>query len=98
VQAVVAAAERHFGKLDILFNCAGGSVIEDAPLGEVDVATVWDKTMRLDLYGTMLCCHHAIPAIVSRGGGAVINMSSARPCAVQARRTSIRLRKAASCP
>ena len=32
--------------------------------------------MQLDLYGTMLSCHHAIPAIVRAGGGAVVNMSS----------------------
>ena len=76
VNAAVAAAERHFGKLDMLFNCAGGSVSEDAPVGKVDVAAVWDKTMRLDLAGTINCCHHAIPAIVRARGGAVVNMSS----------------------
>lgn len=75
-QAAVAAAERHFGKLDVLLNCAGGSVGEDAPLGKVDVAAVWSATMRLDLLGTIHCCHHAIPAIVRAGGGAVVNMSS----------------------
>src|SRR5207237_9583129 len=76
VSAAVAAAEKQFGKLDILFNCAGGSIREDAPVGKVDVAAVWDKTMRLDLLGTINCCHHAIPAIVRAGGGAVVNMSS----------------------
>jgi len=76
VSAAVAAAEKQFGKLDILFNCAGGSISEDAPVGKVDVAAVWDKTMRLDLLGTINCCHHAIPAIVRAGGGAVVNMSS----------------------
>jgi NAD(P)-dependent dehydrogenase (short-subunit alcohol dehydrogenase family) len=76
VKAAVAAAERHFGKLDILFNCAGGSIGADAPLGQVDVATVWARTMRLDLLGTIHCCHHALPAIVRAGGGAVVNMSS----------------------
>jgi NAD(P)-dependent dehydrogenase (short-subunit alcohol dehydrogenase family) len=76
VQAAVTAAETQFGKLDILFNSAGGSVFEDAPLGKVDVAAVWDQTMQLDLRGTIHCCHHAIPAIVRAGGGAVVNMSS----------------------
>jgi len=76
VKAAVATVERHFGKLDILFNCAGGSIGEDAPIGKVDVAAVWDRTMRLDLLGTINCCHHAIPAIVRGGGGAVVNMSS----------------------
>jgi NAD(P)-dependent dehydrogenase (short-subunit alcohol dehydrogenase family) len=76
VKAAVTATESQFGKLDILFNCAGGSIAEDAPLGKVDVAAVWARTMQLDLFGTMLCCHHAIPAIVRAGGGAVVNMSS----------------------
>lgn len=76
VQAAVAAVEGRFGKLDLLFNCAGGSISEDAPVGTVDVGTVWDKTMRLDLLGTINCCQHAIPAIVRAGGGAVVNMSS----------------------
>jgi NAD(P)-dependent dehydrogenase (short-subunit alcohol dehydrogenase family) len=76
VAAAVAAAERAFGKLDVLFCCAGGSIEADAPLGKVDVASVWDKTMRLDLLGTIHCCHHVIPAIVRAGGGTVINMSS----------------------
>jgi NAD(P)-dependent dehydrogenase (short-subunit alcohol dehydrogenase family) len=76
VQAAVAATEKQFGKLDLLLNCAGGSIGADAPLGKVDVAAVWGKTMQLDLLGTIHCCHHAIPAIVRAGGGAVVNMSS----------------------
>jgi NAD(P)-dependent dehydrogenase (short-subunit alcohol dehydrogenase family) len=76
VKAAVEAVEGKFGKLDILFNCAGGSIGEDAPVGKVDVAAVWDKTMRLDLAGTINCCQQAIPAIVRAGGGAVVNMSS----------------------
>ena len=76
VKAAVAACERQFGKLGVLFNCAGGSVAADAPLGKVDVAAVWSRTMQLDLRGTINCCHHGIPAIVRAGGGAVINMSS----------------------
>ena len=76
VKAAVTAAEKQFGKLDTLLNCAGGSVSEDAPLGKVDVAAVWSKTMQLDLLGTINCCHHALPAIVRAGGGAVVNMSS----------------------
>jgi len=76
VRAAVATVERQFGKLDILFNCAGGSISEDAPVGNVDVAAVWDKTMRLDLLGTINCCHYAIPAMVRGGGGAIVNMSS----------------------
>lgn len=76
VEASVEAVEEQFGKLDTLLNCAGGSIGEDKPLGKVDVAAVWDKTMSLDLLGTIHCCHYGIPAIVRAGGGAVVNMSS----------------------
>lgn len=71
----VEATVKRFGKLDVLYNCAGGSVAEDKPVTDVDLA-VWDFTMALDLKGTLLLCRHAIPAIIQAGGGSVINMSS----------------------
>jgi NAD(P)-dependent dehydrogenase (short-subunit alcohol dehydrogenase family) len=71
----VEATVKEFGRLDILHNCAGGSIPEDAPVTEVDWS-VWDHTMSLDLKGTMLCCRFAIPAMIASGGGTIINMSS----------------------
>ena len=75
VQAAIAATVKRFGKIDVLYNCAGGSVPADSYITDVDLK-VWDHTMQLDLFGTMLCCRHAIPEIVKAGGGAVVNMSS----------------------
>ncbi len=75
VAAAVAAGVAKFGKIDTLLNSAGGSLPEDSPIDEVDMA-VWDRTMVLDLKGTMLACRHVIPQIVAAGGGAVVNMSS----------------------
>jgi NAD(P)-dependent dehydrogenase (short-subunit alcohol dehydrogenase family) len=75
VREAVAAAVRRFGAVNVLFNCAGGSVPEDSHITDVDLA-VWDRTMNLDLRGAMLCCRHAIPELVRAGGGAVVNMSS----------------------
>lgn len=75
VRAVVDAALQRFGKLDTLFNCVGGSIAEDAPVAEVDMA-LWDRVLDLNLKSTVLCCRHAIPRIVAAGGGAVVNMSS----------------------
>jgi len=75
VQATMAAATERFGRLDILFNCAGGSVIEDTVVTEVDLA-VWDRTIPLDLKGPFLCCRHGIPKLIESGGGAIINVSS----------------------
>jgi NAD(P)-dependent dehydrogenase (short-subunit alcohol dehydrogenase family) len=75
VRRSVARTLAAFGRLDILYNCAGGAVVEDDYVTEVDMA-VWERTIGLDLKGTFLCCRHAIPAIVLAGGGAVVNMSS----------------------
>lgn len=75
VRAAVEAAAARFGKLDTLFNCAGGSVPGDKPVTELDLS-VFEHTIGLDLKGTMLACKYAIPRIVAAGGGAVINMSS----------------------
>lgn len=75
VQAAVAAADSRFGALHVLFNTAGGSLPADSLLTDGDMA-VWDRTMRVDLLGTIHGRRHAIPRIVASGGGAVVNMSS----------------------
>lgn len=75
IDAVTRATGR-FGRIDVLFNCAGGSVVEDSFITDVDVDEVWKRTMSLNLYGTMICCRHVIPEIIKAGGGTVINMSS----------------------
>ena len=75
VAAAVAAAVERFGRLDLLYNCAGGTDPADGPVTEVPLEA-FERTINLDLRGTFLCCRHAIPEIVRAGGGAVINMSS----------------------
>lgn len=75
VAAGVAAVLARFGRLDVLYNCAGGTDPADGPVTEVPL-DAFERTMALDLRGTFLCCRHAIPAIIAAGGGAVINMSS----------------------
>jgi NAD(P)-dependent dehydrogenase (short-subunit alcohol dehydrogenase family) len=73
-RAVAAAVER-FGKLDVLYNCAGGSTVEDDRVTDVDLSE-WQRTMSVNLLGPILMCRHGIPRIVEAGGGAVVNMSS----------------------
>ncbi len=74
-RAAVDATLARFGKLDVLYNCAGGSTAEDSLVTDVDLAE-WQRTMSLNLLGPILMCRHAIPRIIEAGGGAVENKTS----------------------
>jgi NAD(P)-dependent dehydrogenase (short-subunit alcohol dehydrogenase family) len=76
VKNAVQQTVARYGTLNILYNCAGGSITQDAPVTDVDMA-VWQHTMSLDVLGTFLCCRHGIPELIKAGGGAIVNMSSA---------------------
>lgn len=75
VKQMVRQAKEAFGHIDVLLNCAGGSLPEDKPVTDVD-PSVWDKTINLDMKGPFLCCRHVIPVMVERGKGSVVNFSS----------------------
>ena len=59
----------------MLYNDAGGSTAEDGPVTKVSIDEFW-RVIRVDLYGTFLCCKYAIPEMVKAGGGAIINTTS----------------------
>jgi NAD(P)-dependent dehydrogenase (short-subunit alcohol dehydrogenase family) len=73
-----AAAANHVGPVDILVNSAGGN--EHAPGGNsvaaMDLAS-WDRVFRLNLYGTLHTCRAAVPAMVERRWGRIVNIGSA---------------------
>ena len=75
VKNVMNQAIERFGSLNILFNCAGGSVVGDTLVTEVDMG-VWEHTIPLDLRGPFLCSRFGIPKLIENGGGSVINVSS----------------------
>jgi NAD(P)-dependent dehydrogenase (short-subunit alcohol dehydrogenase family) len=75
VQHAVTRTVEQFGRLDVLFNCAGGSLADDAPVTEVDLA-LWEPTMATNVRGTIHCCRVAIPEMVRSGGGSIVNMTS----------------------
>ena len=72
---MVKAAKDKFGRIDVLLNCAGGSVSDDKPVTSVGL-DIWDHTINLDLKGPFLCCRHVIPEMVAQGRGSVVNFSS----------------------
>ena len=76
VKDAIATTIARFGKLNILFNCAGGPQTEDNYVTDVDMDKVWDQTTSVNVKGTVLCCRHAIPEMIKAGGGSIVNMSS----------------------
>ncbi len=75
VRDMIAAAVTHFGGLDILCNNAGidGDI---NPIAEVE-DDQFDRIVAINLRGVFLGIRHAIPALLARGGGSIINIASA---------------------
>jgi meso-butanediol dehydrogenase / (S,S)-butanediol dehydrogenase / diacetyl reductase len=73
VQRMVAGVVQRWGRLDILCNNAGIGVAATV----VDTAEEdWDRTLAVDLKGVFLGCKYAIPSMIERGGGVIVNTSS----------------------
>ena len=79
VREMIATAVSTFGGLDVLHNNAA-ALGSASPGLDMDIANmdvdVWDRTMAVNLRGVMLGCKHAIPALLERGGGAIVNTAS----------------------
>ncbi|MEN9646787.1 MAG: hypothetical protein RL238_3456 [Actinomycetota bacterium] len=74
VAAYVAAAVAEFGGVDALLNNAG---IEGAVAALTDTAVdAFDRVIAVNVRGVFLGMKHAAPAIIARGGGAIVNVSS----------------------
>jgi len=72
---MVEAAERTFGKLNVLFNNAGIMQSNDDDAVNTDEA-VWTLTMDVNARGVFLGCKYGIPALRRAGGGSIINTAS----------------------
>lgn len=96
VAALFETAEQHFGGVDLLVNNASAMHLtpRDRTILDLDLA-VWDETMATNLRGTLLCCRQAIPRMIARGGGAIVNMSSCQGLSGDTAQTSYAASKAA---
>ena len=72
VEAMVAAALSRFGGVDILVNNAG--LLNAGPLAEMPIE-IWDEMIAVHLRGMFLCSRFAVPHMIARGRGSIINMS-----------------------
>ena len=73
LQALVDAAVREFGGLDVLVNNAMTEVraafVESTP-------EQWDESMRVNVRSLYVSCKAALEPMKARGGGSIINISS----------------------
>lgn len=74
VERMVAKAIEEFGQIDILVNNAGIAG-PTAPAIRVELAD-WERTLAINLTGAYLCAKHALPGMIERRDGRVINITS----------------------
>jgi meso-butanediol dehydrogenase/(S,S)-butanediol dehydrogenase/diacetyl reductase len=73
VEAAVATAVERYGGLDIIHNNAawsGGGWVASIPPED------WDRSIRIMLTAVFYGCRAAIPAMLERGGGCIVNTAS----------------------
>lgn len=72
-EAVIAKVTAEAGGVDVLFNCAGyvhhGTILECAPKD-------WDFSFNLNVRSMYLVTRALLPAMLKKGGGSIINISS----------------------
>lgn len=73
VQDVVARTLAQHGRIDVLHNNVGITVMGDpVELSEED----WHKGLDVNLTSAFLTCKYVLPAMLAQGAGAIVNISS----------------------
>lgn len=80
VKRAIMQTKDKFGEIDVLINNAG--ILKYASVTESS-AEDWDSILNINVKGAFLCAKHAIPSMQKKGGGIVINISSAQAFMVQ---------------
>jgi NAD(P)-dependent dehydrogenase (short-subunit alcohol dehydrogenase family) len=79
IAAMIESAVSHFGGIDILHNNAAITTpeIQRQDTTAVDIPVeVWRQILEVNLTGYLLGCQFAIPHMIARGGGSIINTAS----------------------
>ena len=74
VRHLMTRTDRELGPIDLLVNNAGAPGFF-GPTWEADPA-VWWEAFETNMRGTFLCCHAALPAMVARRRGRIVNVAS----------------------
>jgi NAD(P)-dependent dehydrogenase (short-subunit alcohol dehydrogenase family) len=77
VVRMIEAAVAAFGGVDVLHNNATDSSLNavDTDIATLDMS-VFDRLVAVNLKGQFLGCKHAIPTMLARGGGSIVNTAS----------------------
>ena len=73
IEAAIEDTVTRFGGLDVLVNNAGVNLSFDA---STMTSQEWDDSMAIDFKGAWLCSKYALPQMVARGGGVIVNIAS----------------------
>jgi NAD(P)-dependent dehydrogenase (short-subunit alcohol dehydrogenase family) len=97
IAAMFDVAVKEFGGIDVLHNNAALTapdvMARDGQVTEID-ADIWDRELRTNLRGYALGAKHAIPRMLERGGGAIVNTSSGTGIQAEFTRTAYATSKA----
>jgi NAD(P)-dependent dehydrogenase (short-subunit alcohol dehydrogenase family) len=77
VVRMIETAVESFGGLDVLHNNATDSSLNaiDTDIVTLDMA-IFDRLVAVNLKGAFMGCKHAIPYMLARGGGSIVNTAS----------------------
>ncbi|OGV67646.1 MAG: hypothetical protein A3K19_14690 [Lentisphaerae bacterium RIFOXYB12_FULL_65_16] len=75
VNATVAKTLADFGKIDILINCAGGGFQQGIEFKDMPAGS-WQWVFDLNINGTLNFTHAAIPHMIERKYGKIVNFAS----------------------
>ncbi|MEU5691699.1 3-oxoacyl-ACP reductase [Actinosynnema sp. NPDC020468] len=75
VRALFQTTADTYGSVDVAFNNAGISPPEDDSILTTGIEA-WERVQKVNLTSVYLCCKYAIPHMLERGRGSVINTAS----------------------
>lgn len=73
VRSLVAKVVDAFGRIDVLFCCAG--VLRSGSVTDTTLED-WDRTIAVNLTGPFLASRHVVPIMLANGGGSIVHMAS----------------------
>jgi NAD(P)-dependent dehydrogenase (short-subunit alcohol dehydrogenase family) len=95
VAAFVDLAATTFGGIDCLdHNAAWSHPRLDTDAGDIDLG-IWSRVMETNTRGALFLARHAIPHMIERGGGSIVNISSGTSTIGESTRVAYGVSKAA---